>query len=287
EKIGDIKLYVEIDFRGSSNTIRMRHAYFTVKGFTFGQTWSIMTDGAANAPTIDVQGVNARSYFRVPQISYKHSLTDQISMGASIEMQTITITSPSGEIESAVSKAPDFGLFAQSKGALGHIRFSTILRSMPYIYNNEKQNQFGWGVQLTGTLNATKSLRFYGQSIYGHGIGRYINDLMSQSMDVVESVSSPYDVNALPMYGASIGLKYDFTKKLYLSACYGSVKVMDSDDVLSSSDFRSSEFISTTLFYAPIKSLLFGFEYLHGARINVDKSTGVANKINLMTRYLF
>jgi len=61
--IGDIKFFMETDFKGPSNVLRLRHAYISLLGITAGQTWSFMYDSDATAPTIDIQGITSRPFF--------------------------------------------------------------------------------------------------------------------------------------------------------------------------------------------------------------------------------
>lgn len=67
-----VKVNVEGDFRTSTSTLRLRHAYGQYKNWTIGQTWSNFNSFVGNTPTIDMDGAagNAGLQSRRPQIRY-------------------------------------------------------------------------------------------------------------------------------------------------------------------------------------------------------------------------
>lgn len=288
EALGDIKVYIEGDFRGVSNAFRLRQAYVKFKGLTIGQTWNIMTDMAANAPTVDIQGIPSRTFFRDAQIAYNYNFNNIWSMAASIDFPSVSITADNYSNQ-AISRVPDAVMYVQAKGSLGHIRASGVWRTMNYSdeLTNSTQTQNGWGVQLSGSLKAAKSLTFYGQGIYGEGIGRYINDLATLSVDLVESNSTQYLFSTLPMSGFSVGANLDLSKKMSLSSCYSQVNVDSKDDFGSEDMYTKGEYLSVAYFYVPLRNLTFGAEYLYGLRKDFGGDKGKAQRLNLYTKFTF
>lgn len=66
KKLGRVTLYFSTDFRGggtNSYTPRIRSAYVSFKGFTFGRDVTTFCDLNAAPNTIDFQGPNAYNYF--------------------------------------------------------------------------------------------------------------------------------------------------------------------------------------------------------------------------------
>lgn len=289
QSLGDVKFYVEGDFRGTGYAFRLRQANIQLKNFTIGQTWSIFTDLAANAPTVDIQGVNSRTFFRSPQVSYHNTIKGNLSFAASIERPSVSITSTSGYLKDVIESVPDFLAYIQTKGSAGHLRIGGVWRTMKYSdYENEAvETNNGWGVQASGTLNASKGLTFYGQGIYGKGIGMYINDLASQSMDMVESYDNDGDVAALGMYGLSLGTKVRLTEKMDFCASYSQVNIDETEGFTSSSMYKQGRYIEGTVLYYPSKNITLGAEYLYGSREDFDGAKGTAQRVNIMIKYTF
>ncbi len=286
--MGDIKLYVEGNFRGDGNTFFLRIATVDFLGFTVGQTWSNMVDAASIAPTVDIQGVNSRTFFRTPQIAYRHTVGKSWLIGGAVEYPTINYTSYSTSYTEPEIRTPDFLLFTQVKGGAGHLKATGVLRTLPYSDNSEVATKIGWGAQLSGSLNVTKALTLYSQAIYGESIGKYINDITYLAFDVVESETSR-EAGGVPMYGASLGMKYKLSPKFDFTAniSRSCLELDDSDYTDIDSTYKTGRYISTTLFYYPIRSMTVGFEYLNGTCETQDDSFARAQRLNMMVRYFF
>lgn len=288
ENMGNIDFVFESDFRGSNDAFRIRHAYVSFKGFIFGQTWSFMTDTPANAPTIDIQNVNSRTFFRTPLIGYVGKLGKGWTMGISLELPQIKITTATG-FKAVSQRVPDLPIYIQYKGSKGHIKLTGAVRSLQYgiTATSEIETETGLGIQLSGTFKPAKSLTLYSQGIYGKGIGRYINDLAAQNMDLV-----PLYVNALgtlPMYGVSLGAKLDLSKSVYATSTFSVAGLEKNDGIYLSrdTDFFRGSYFSATLFWNTYKNLTMAWEYIRGSRINTNDTKGTANRAQFMVLYSF
>ncbi|PKO96334.1 MAG: hypothetical protein CVU12_05935 [Bacteroidetes bacterium HGW-Bacteroidetes-7] len=288
EKLGNIDMYLESDFRGANETFRIRHAYVSFKGFIFGQTWSFMTDIPANAPTIDIQNVNSRTFFRTPLIGYVGNLGKGWTMGVALELPKIKITTATG-FKAINQRVPDLPVYIQYKGTKGHIKLTGAVRSLQYgvTSSSDIETETGLGVQLSGTFKPAKGLTLYSQGIYGKGIARYINDLAAQNMDLL-----PVAVNALstmPMYGISLGAKLDFSKSVYASSTFSLAGLEKNDGlyITKDNDFFKGSYFSASLFWNAYKNLTMAWEYIHGTRINTNDVKGNANRAQFMVLYSF
>ncbi len=288
EKLGNIELYIETDFRGASDAFRIRHAYVTFKGFIFGQTWSFMTDTPANAPTIDIQNVNSRTFFRTPLVGYVGNLGKGWSVGIALELPRTKITTATG-IKSVNQRVPDLPAYIQYKGSRGHIKLTGAIRSLEYGATNTQmiQRETGLGVQLSGTFKPVKALTLYSQGIYGEGIARYINDLAAMSLDLVPSPLG--GLMKLPMYGVSLGAKLDLSGSVYATSTYSVAGLKENIGLYSGkdNDYFSGSYFSSTLFWTPYKNLTMAWEYIHGTRKNFNSVKGAANRAQFMVMYSF
>lgn len=288
ETFGNIDMYLETDFRGTNEALRIRHAYVSFKGFIFGQTWSFMTDIPANAPTIDIQNVNSRTFFRTPLIGYVGNLGKGWTMGVALELPKIKITTATG-FKAINQRVPDLPVYIQYKGTKGHIKLTGAVRSLQYGYtpSNDIVTETGLGVQLSGSFKPAPTLTLYSQGIYGKGIARYINDLAAQNMDLLPVTIS--SMGTMPMYGISLGAKLDFSKSVYASSTFSLAGLEKNDGlyITKDNDFFKGSYFSASLFWNAYKNLTMAWEYIHGTRINTNDVKGNANRAQFMVLYSF
>jgi len=315
-KIGDIKLFIETDFRSTGNAaglnlLRLRHAYVSVLGFTAGQTWTFMYDSDAMAPTIDVPGVNSRSFHRTPLIGYTYQFGKKFSAGVSFEMPEARITASSITqdgttrnilVASDYQTIPDIPAFVQFKSSKFHVKLAGVFRNINYAHNLDintlegiekiKRKQ-GYGGQISCSIKPVSAFTIYANGIYGKGIARYINDLRTGSFDLLYELTSPDNIDAPTMYSYSVGIRADISKKVYLSTNFSiaelekNKKFIDDTDNLTSRYYKHGKYFSGTIWWKVYGNLLFATEYLYGYRENMNSDSGKANRLQAMIRYNF
>ncbi len=283
--LGDIEFYVESDFRGAVDVFRLRHAYISFKGFTFGQTWSFMTDFLANAPTIDVQGVNSRTFFRNPLIGFKTNISEKSSFGIALEFPKTKMTTGS-TIRAVNQRYPDIPIYLMFKGTKAHLKLAGVLRAMDFGVNSTQkvETKFGAGVQVSGSLKLGDQFTLFSQGIYGKGVARYINDLAALNLDMVPDAANN-TLQALPMYSVSLGARADFSKKLYASANFSVAALANKTDYYSANEFYNGRYLSASLFWTGVKNLIIAGEYIHGYRKNMNDTHSNANRFQVMFMY--
>lgn len=283
--LGDIEFFVETDFRGASDVLRLRHAYVSFKGFTFGQTWSFMTDFLANAPTIDVQGVNSRTFFRNPLIGFKTNISEKSSFGIALEFPKTKMTTGT-TIRTVNQRYPDIPLYLMFKGTKAHLKLAGVLRAMDFGVNSTQkvETKFGAGVQVSGSLKLGDQFTLFSQGIYGKGVARYINDLAALNLDMVPDAANN-TLQALPMYSVSLGARADFSKKLYASANFSVAALANKTDYYSANEFYNGKYFSASLFWAGVKNLTIAGEYIYGYRKNMNDTHSNANRFQVMFMY--
>jgi hypothetical protein len=127
-EVGDMRAFIEGDFAGSGNVLRLRHAYGQWWRLLVGQTWSTFADPEAEPDGIDFEGLNAISLFRQTQIRWTQSLRQTLGLAIAIENPGPDITGAAG-----VSRVPD--LIARLRRDIhtpreGHLHFALLLRQL-------------------------------------------------------------------------------------------------------------------------------------------------------------
>lgn len=290
--IGDIQGVVEIDFSGGTSLIRIRHAYVRFNGFVLGQTWSFMVDNASVVSTVDRIWIQSRPFTRIPLLGYDYKFKNGISLGAAVELSSTEVAMDLTDITTVTStkrRYPDLPVYFQYGKGESHIKFSALVRGLSYnnLVTSQIEEKLGWGAQLSGSLKVAPRLELYAQGIYGEGIGNYLSAIQILNLNLMPNVNNTGEVETLPMYGASAGFKVDIAKGVFTTASYSYAGVSKVEDYYWDSTYHWSDQISLSLFWAPVKPLLFGLEYLHGQREDMDGSRGSANRIYASAIYKF
>ncbi|PKO98089.1 MAG: hypothetical protein CVU13_11705 [Bacteroidetes bacterium HGW-Bacteroidetes-8] len=283
--LGDIEFYIESDFRGAVDAFRLRQAYISFKGLTVGQTWSFMTDFLANAPTIDVQGVNSRTFFRNPLIGYKRNISEKSSFGIALEFPKTKMITGSG-FRAVNQRYPDVPVYLMFKGAKSHLKIAGVLRAMDFGVNTTQkiETKFGAGLQMSGSLKLADAFTLFSQGIYGKGVARYINDLAALNLDMVPDGANN-TLQTVPMYSVSLGARGDFSKKLYASANFSIAALANKTDYYSATEFLNGKYFSASLFWTGVKNLTIAGEYIHGYRKNMNDTHSNANRLQVLFMY--
>ncbi|MFI3294764.1 MAG: DcaP family trimeric outer membrane transporter [Rikenellaceae bacterium] len=289
--LGTIEAYIETDFRGTGNSLRLREAYVKFKGLTFGQTVSAFCDLDAAFNTIDFEGPNAYSYRRNLAIQYNLALGCGWSMAAALEMPTLSATYDeySEAIPQRIFDVPLYVQYAWNEH--NHLRLSGILRTMNY-YNTLDmcdEHLFGWGVQFSGRVNMGRVGRLFGMMTYGEGIAQYIQDLQGTGMDLVPNCNTTGKMSvpqAMAWFG---GMEFNLTKRLPVTIGYSQVHLFNNDGAydISGSDYKLAQYIVGNIFYNISSGMSVGMEYLYGTRYDYDGAFGTASRVQAAIKLNF
>ena len=125
--VGHMRAFIEGDFAGNGNTLRLRHAYGQWRRAIFGQTWSTFSDPEAEPDGIDFEGLNAIVLFRQPQIRWSFAPGERFRMAFALEDPKPDVTGATG-----VNQIPDFVARVRWEPRRGgHIQFSTLAAAAP------------------------------------------------------------------------------------------------------------------------------------------------------------
>lgn len=290
KSVGAIQAYIETDFRGQGNSLRLREAYISMKGFTIGQTTTTFCDLAATPNTIDFEGPNGYTYGRNLMVQYKKAWNSGISIGVAAEMPTISATAGANAeiIPQRIPDIPAYVQYAWSKGK-SHVRVSGIMRNMTYYdkLEQETQNAMGWGAQASGIFRVVPSLTLYGQFLYGQGITPYIQDLSGHGLDLTPDHEKTGRLISPETTAWLVGLQYNITPKMPLTLGYSQVNLTNRGGYSQPMEYRAAQYVVANLFYNISPSFWVGAEYLYGTRIDQNDHLGRSNRIQLAAQFSF
>lgn len=288
--LGTIETYIETDFRGGANVLRLRKAYVKFLGITLGQTTSLMTDLGASFNTIDFEGPNAYTYLRNLGIHYNMDLGKGFSMAVGLENPVVSGTA-GNFAEIIPQRIPDIPLYFQYSWDKGqsHVRATGLMRNM-YYYNRVSDQTIdvvGYGAQLSTTIKVCPGVQLYGNAIYGKGIGNYVNDLEGVGLDLVPTSGEMGALTSPETFAWLAGAQVNVTKKMPVTIGYSQVRQYGEDNYLNGNGYNLSQYIVANAFYNINRSFSVGVEYLYGTRYNNDGSFGKANRVQAMAQFNF
>lgn len=185
-----IGAYINFDFSGNNANygFSLKSAYLSYKGFTLGFKPSLFTDGAASAPTVDQQGPNSMTFVFNTVLNYQYAFNDHWKVGVGLEMPAVdaTYNNYSYQVNQRVPDIPFYGQFSYKEGK-AWIRLSGLIRNMYYrnVSEGSTEDVFGYGVKLSGTTLLGRKVKLFYQTVYGKGLGSYIQDLQGLGLDMV------------------------------------------------------------------------------------------------------
>lgn len=292
--LGRVILYVDGDFRGGASgsyTPRLRSAYLSFMGFTFGRDVTTFCDLTAAPNTIDFQGPNAYNFNFATMIRYECSmLDDHLSMGVAVEMPNVSGTYSADYLEMR-QRIPDIPIYLQYAWGTqrdSHIRASGVFRNM-YLRNavdDDNVRLFGWGVQASGTIKLFPWIRLFMNGVYGEGITPYIQDLTGSGLDFLPTANGDR-VKVMPMWGWQAAAQFNLSRRLAISGGYSMVNVDREDGFSFDNEYKQGRYIFGNVFYHLTPRCSIGAEYLYGARKNMSGEKAHANRINLEIKYHF
>ena len=299
--VGHMRAFLEADFAGGSDRLRLRHAFGQWSNWLIGQTWSTFSDPEAEPDGIDFEGLNAISMVRQPQVRYTRRLGERLKAAIAFEEANPSLTGATG-----VNQVPDlvvrlrwdpkdahfsFGLLTEGS----HIQTAILVRQLrgeidtPPGESRETLSTLGYGINLSGVVPAPWARerdRFRWAWNAGEGIGRYISDLSA-----VGGQDAYYDpeadaLDALPIASAYLGFEHWWRPQVRSTLTAGYVWV-DNLDSQPAEAFKRTERFSLNLAWSPIPRLDLVAEFLWGRRFNLDRQSGSAGQLQLGGSFRF
>lgn len=302
---GTLRAFIEADFEGNGDTFRLRHAFGQYYWGLAGKTWSTLMDLESQPEEVDFEGINGMILSRQAQLRMFPNFGKSMSFKLSLEDPSTDVVNGVGarghaDVVMSVGRLPlgQIGLGDWNSRVAFIIRDLEADRANPGEGESGNADTFGWGV----TTSGKKALNFWGeedfmlwQLTYGHGVGRYLNDLATVGGG--DAVFDPQGkLQPLPVFAGyasySHGLPKDFwflknwPGVLRANMTFSWVSI-DNYDFQDGGDYKRTLRASTNLIYLPTKNLRLGAEFLWGERKNKDNSKGSATQVQFSARYNF
>ncbi|PEQ13126.1 hypothetical protein B2G71_09440 [Novosphingobium sp. PC22D] len=265
----------------NSYTPRMRQAFLTYDGWTFGQAWSTFQNVSALPDSVDFVGTMPGTVFvRQPMIRYQA----KSGLSFAVEQPETTITNASGgRILPADDKLPDIIVRYDVKGfALAGI-VRQLHASAADLGAASGDSAFGYGVSLSGKVPVgdKDDVRFMGT--VGQGLGRYMG------ANIVNDAAIDLDgeLDPITTYSGFAAFRHVWNDKLRSNVA-GSYFKADNPVALTGAGATDSVWNAlANVIYSPVPKLDLGLEYMYAERENEGGASGNLQKVQVTAKYSF
>jgi cell division protein FtsB len=283
---GSPRFFYQNDFFGSGSAdlnFRVRQLYGQIFNVVLGQTFSVFEDPDAWPDTVDYEGPNSAIFARRPLVRYQWQVAKNWQLNFGLEKPSSEVDTSIDPGAQQVNHAPDGGLNVRWENSkYGHVQLGAIFRDIgvkgPIVGN---QNTFGWGVNLSTSLNVFDRDSMQGQLTYGQGLFRYFNDDF-QNNDA--AFNSSGNLTAIPAFGAMIGYTHKWDDTLRSTASYGYVH-LDNQFSQEPNAYHITHYASMNLVWQVRKRLSLGLEGLYGFKEEKSGADGDAFRIQIGAVY--
>ncbi len=292
---GPLRVYFESDLFGAGPTIfALRHLYGQLNNVLAGWTFSAFMDIDSFPDSVDFEGPGGAVFTDQPQFRYTWPVTKANSLAFSVEKPTtdVIVTNPdypNVAVATPTSPIPDFVVRYRYEVPKGHLQLGTVLRSVGGAVaqpNNSftSGHVFGWGVNLSGALQTYGKDSILFQGAHGHGIGRYIQDLIGLGADA--SLNASNKLVATPALGTFIAYQHYWTPAWRSTATYGYAEVQNQAGQ-AATFYHKTNYSSFNAIWNPFGSLNIGAEYIYGNLTAKNANRGFGSRMQLSVQYDF
>ena len=297
---GDVAGKVEVDFLGSNDTLRIRHAYLTYANWLIGQTWSNFAVPDYMPETIDALGYVGGAVKRTPQVRYTSTFTPETNLIFALEDSKYSSDSVSGTAWTLGSD-PDNQMRIPALTARLNHKFANnagiiSARTMVADKQTSDDEKVAWGVGLGTKYNVTPSTTLKADYYHVKGDSSFVSwSNPGYAIDANKNIQqSEFD-------SITVGITQQFNPKLRGTLGYGYMKHDTDLDYINAS--KSPSALNKDLwqawanvFYSPIKPVSLGLEYTYGERETfaapnattpLTSKTGEENRVNVVALYNF
>lgn len=282
----DVKVTIEGDFRTTTSTVRLRHAYGQYKNWLLGRTWSNHTAFTGATSVLEFDGVagNAGLYSRSSQVRYT---TGGLSLSAEDSKASIT------DGAAAVTTKQSIPTFtARYTGKSGPLAFSTsaLVQQVGYDTGTEDDAAIGFAAFGSAKFSVSDTISIQGNVNYTNGANGYLWRSGTNYYGEDAYVDANGNVETITGYSANIGASVKAGPGAF-NIVYG-FATMDWDDAVDDGlavgdkhETNSNAFVNYQ--WSPIEKVHFGVQYGHFQVEKVNGDDGDASRVMFAAQYNF
>jgi len=288
---GDNKLggKVEVDFAGTNEALRIRHAYLTYNNWLFGQTTSNFLSN--HAPEMIDFGTNVGGgTARIPQVRYGFNLAPATKLFLAAEEGNSSATARNATNTANVTSDVKYSLpvlTAKLTQGFADGKANASVRGLVEQYKSDASgdDKTGWGVAAGVNYQVIDPLKLSADVSYVQGNSNYLYG--SNTAFYVDPANGNIEQNEA--FGVQVGGTYKFNEKLRSTLAYGALFADDGTDYATLNPTANEEVYQAWInfIYSPVKPLDLGVEYINGKRDTFAGNSYKDNRVGFMAKYNF
>jgi hypothetical protein len=272
-----LQLFLEGDFYGSGNTLRMRHAYAQYGALLAGQTWTTFMDESNIPPTIDFETPLAAPFVRQGLLRVTKGLSKRSEVSFAVEEPDPEILLATG-IQGASEKTwPDLVGRYRFTDPRGHVQLSAFMGQTRFrAATGDASDVVIGGVLVSAGLQLLKRDLAYLEVGYGPGLGRY----RGAASAVVDASGR---IETVDVIGLTAGYLHYWSPRWSSNAVISPAWVVSEvGDPATANDSFLYAAVNLQYWFLEQRAWI-GGEYLHGRRELRSGAHGSGNRIQLAT----
>ncbi|QCO21431.1 DcaP-like protein [Acinetobacter cumulans] len=282
---------LEVDFAGTNDALRIRHAYLTYNSWLFGQTTSNFL--SSHAPEmIDFSTNIGGGTTRVPQVRYNVKLAPQTQLFVAAEKGDSKYPSydKDGKLVDTATKYSAPNLTAKITQGFAEGKGTASARALVENYKSADDSAVAWGVAAGASYAVNEQLKLTGDVSYSQGNSNYLYG--ANSAYIVDGKN----IEQNEFTAVQVGATYKFNEKLRSTLGYGII--LADDDTKYAKTLKAASDVSANankelqqawlnIIYSPVKPIELGLEYVDGKRETFAGKTFNDDRVGLMAKYSF
>jgi DcaP outer membrane protein len=275
----ELRMYVETDFYGSGNALRLRHAYGKYGGLIAGQTWSTFVDEDNMPNTIDFESPTAFPSLRQAQARWTFKVGENAAWSLAVEDNKSSIQTPAGVSGKAEYAMPDLASRFEYDGGRLHLFASAFLGQARFRPTEGPTDDVTlWGGNLSARVKTFGRDYIYSQLTFGDGVGRYRSGVTA----VPDLNGQLQPVGLTAIMG---GYEHFWSDTLTSNVVYSTVSTAD-EDYYADTFNKQLDYFAVNLIYWFLKDRAWtGVEYLHGRREVFSGQDVSADRVQFAIRF--
>ncbi len=283
---GDLFIRFEGDFKNSSTSLRIRHAYGQIGRYLIGQTWSLFNNVSYQPALVSLDGPASGSGLRTPQVRYSWKNNPNTSWNVAIEHSAPEIEVPDTVNITVLPVIPNFtGRFSHRTNLISY-RISGIITTL----SGKDQTQsitynFGYGVSVAGKMKIKSNGKIFFHFAAGKAISHFMDTFNGKNQDVVYNPNTA-KFEPLVSTGGYLAYEHQLPNGFTTSLTAG-ITSINNRDFQPDDAYNFSFNTLLNLFWQPTAGARLGVELANGHRYDKGGARGLANRLSFLMYYDF
>lgn len=271
----DVGGKIEVDFAGTNEALRIRHAYLTYNQWLFGQTTSSFLSGETTAEMLDFGSPLGIGTKRIPMVRYadKWGADTFYFVGLEKGADANRLPTLTGKVS---TKIADGKGLVTARALLQEDRGRIARNGQEY----KDETELSWGVAAGLNFKPIEQLTLNADYSHVSGDNNSLIGFVDNSV-----VTNTNDIDLVDFDAVTVGATYKFNPKVRSTLGYGAIFYDDKYLVTGKNETLQQGWLN--VMYNPIKPITFGAEYIYGERETVGGQVGRDSSVGLMAKYDF